>query len=50
VLFLFAVGQCQLDLKEKPMEDIERGQEAGVMTFAIWALMWVAALALLLRP
>jgi hypothetical protein len=36
------------------MEDIESGQAsgagAGTMTFAIWALIWMAVLVLLLRP
>jgi hypothetical protein len=38
------------------MEGIESGQasgagvETGILTFAIWALIWVAALVLLLRP
>jgi TRAP-type mannitol/chloroaromatic compound transport system permease small subunit len=54
VLFPFAVTQYQLDFRGKAMEDIESGQTsgagAGTMTFAIWALIWVAALVLLLRP
>jgi len=36
------------------MEDIKTGQTsgfgAGAMTFALWALIWVAALVSLLRP
>jgi hypothetical protein len=52
VLFPFAVTQYQLDFRGKAMEDIESGQTsgAGVMTFAIWALIWIAALVSLLRP
>jgi hypothetical protein len=51
VLFPFAVQQYQLDFRgNKQMEDIERGQGAGAITFAIWALIWVAALVSLLRP
>jgi hypothetical protein len=53
VLFsLLQSGNVNSTWGEKQMEDIESGQAsgAGAMTFAIWALIWVTALVLLLRP
>jgi hypothetical protein len=32
------------------MENIENGQMTGAVTFAIWALIWIAALVCLLHP
>jgi hypothetical protein len=50
--FPLQLGNVNSTQGEKPMEDIENGQAsgAGAMTFAIWALIWAAALVLLLRP